>query len=232
MFRSILAMMQSLGAASVYMSKALGRKARRRALKVNPMETNIKALAPVSALFHRLQHEDFETSVTLDYKPKSDKELAGITLYQSETFNYVFGITKKDLTYLLRFLHCLMSRYPLKQLPLNPHEAPFPQLASMMTPAEIEAVFHRIPPTEPSGDDSAQAQGQEWRVSQLREVLHTSQALWASGYGFTELTLVAEKLQHAGGLDLRDERTSAALGSCNTWPLAAYTPPSELGPCP
>ncbi|MFC4164172.1 glycoside hydrolase family 43 protein [Epilithonimonas zeae] len=65
-------------------------------VKVNPMETNIKALAPISSLFHRLQHEDFETSVTLDYKPKSEKELAGITLYQSETFNYVFGITKKD----------------------------------------------------------------------------------------------------------------------------------------
>ncbi|WP_419494788.1 glycoside hydrolase family 43 protein [Chryseobacterium bernardetii] len=65
-------------------------------LKVNPFATNIKALAPISSLFHRLQHEDFETSVTLDYKPKSEKELAGITLYQSETFNYVFGITKKD----------------------------------------------------------------------------------------------------------------------------------------
>ena len=65
-------------------------------VKVNPMETNIKALAPISSLFHRLQHEDFETSVTLDFKPKSEKELAGITLYQSETFNYVFGITKKD----------------------------------------------------------------------------------------------------------------------------------------
>jgi alpha-N-arabinofuranosidase len=60
------------------------------------METNIKALTPVSALFHRLQHEDFETSVTLDFKPKSEKELAGITCYQSERFNYVFGITKKD----------------------------------------------------------------------------------------------------------------------------------------
>lgn len=65
-------------------------------VKVNPFATNIKALAPISSLFHRLQHEDFETSVTLDYKPKSEKELAGITLYQSETFNYVFGITKKD----------------------------------------------------------------------------------------------------------------------------------------
>ncbi|MDR6457849.1 alpha-N-arabinofuranosidase [Chryseobacterium vietnamense] len=65
-------------------------------VKVNPFTTNIKALAPVSALFHRLQHESFETSVTLDFKPKSEKELAGITCYQSETFNYVFGITKKD----------------------------------------------------------------------------------------------------------------------------------------
>jgi alpha-N-arabinofuranosidase len=70
--------------------------ATKNGVKVNPMETNIKALAPVSSLFHRLQHEDFETSVTMDYKPKSEKELAGITLYQSETFNYVFGITKKD----------------------------------------------------------------------------------------------------------------------------------------
>jgi alpha-N-arabinofuranosidase len=68
-------------------------------VKINPFETNIKALAPVSALFHRLQHEDFETSVTLDFKPKSEKELAGITCYQSERFNYVFGITKKDKDY-------------------------------------------------------------------------------------------------------------------------------------
>ncbi|KFE99790.1 glycoside hydrolase [Chryseobacterium formosense] len=65
-------------------------------VKVTPFETNIKALAPVSALFHRLQHEDFETSVMLDFKPKTEKELAGITCYQSEKFNYVFGITKKD----------------------------------------------------------------------------------------------------------------------------------------
>ncbi|WP_343679559.1 glycoside hydrolase family 43 protein [Chryseobacterium arthrosphaerae] len=65
-------------------------------VKVNPFATNIKTLAPVSALFHRLQHESFETSVTLDFKPKTGKELAGITCYQSETFHYVFGITKKD----------------------------------------------------------------------------------------------------------------------------------------
>lgn len=68
-------------------------------VKISPFQNNIKALAPVSALFHRLQHEDFEVSVTLDFKPQSGKELAGITCYQSEKFNYVFGITKKDKEY-------------------------------------------------------------------------------------------------------------------------------------
>lgn len=65
-------------------------------VKVIPFETNVKALAPISALFHRQQHSSFEASVTLKYKPKSDKDLAGITCYQSENFNYVLGITKKD----------------------------------------------------------------------------------------------------------------------------------------
>lgn len=65
-------------------------------IKINSFDTNIKAKAPVSALFHRLQHEDFEMTVNLDFKPKSEKELAGITCYQSENHNYVFGITKKD----------------------------------------------------------------------------------------------------------------------------------------
>lgn len=70
-------------------------------VQVKPFATNIKALAPVSALFHRLQHEDFETSVSLNYQPKSEKDLAGITMYQSENFNYVFGITKKANDYYL-----------------------------------------------------------------------------------------------------------------------------------
>lgn len=65
-------------------------------IKINSFNTNIKSKAPVSALFHRLQHEDFEMNVNLDFKPKSEKELAGITCYQSENHNYVFGITKKD----------------------------------------------------------------------------------------------------------------------------------------
>tara|TARA_R100000935_G_scaffold50695_1_gene76747 strand:+ start:233 stop:601 length:369 start_codon:yes stop_codon:yes gene_type:complete len=32
----------------------------------------------------------------MNYKPKSEKDLAGITALQSERFNYVFGLTKKN----------------------------------------------------------------------------------------------------------------------------------------
>ncbi|WP_312389207.1 glycoside hydrolase family 43 protein [Chryseobacterium sp.] len=65
-------------------------------IKINPFNVNIKAKASVSALFHRQQHASFEATVSLDFKPKSEKDLAGITCYQSENSHYVFGITKKD----------------------------------------------------------------------------------------------------------------------------------------
>ena len=70
-------------------------------LKIVPFQTNIKAATPTSTLFYRQQHAWFEASTTLKYKPKSDKELAGLTCYQSEGFNYVFGITKKMNDYYL-----------------------------------------------------------------------------------------------------------------------------------
>ncbi len=68
-------------------------------LRMNSFKTNIKAMAPISAIFQRQQHNHFQANVTLQYQPKSEKELAGITCYQSEKFNYVFGITKKDKDY-------------------------------------------------------------------------------------------------------------------------------------
>jgi len=47
----------------------------------------------------RQQHQCFTATVTLNYKPSSSKDFAGITCYQSEGFNYVFGLTKKDNDY-------------------------------------------------------------------------------------------------------------------------------------
>lgn len=65
-------------------------------LIIKPFAVNIKEVAPVSALFQRQQHQNFTATTTMKFTPKSEKELAGITCYQSERFNYVFGITKKD----------------------------------------------------------------------------------------------------------------------------------------
>ncbi|WP_460767802.1 glycoside hydrolase family 43 protein [Niabella terrae] len=62
---------------------------------IKPYTENIKALAPIAALFHRQQHAGFESSVTMSYQPRSADDLAGITCYQSESFNYVFGVTRK-----------------------------------------------------------------------------------------------------------------------------------------
>jgi xylan 1,4-beta-xylosidase len=65
-------------------------------LKINPFEVNIKERKPTSTLFHRQQHKNFSFTTTMRFEPKSENDLAGIAALQSETFNYVFGVTKKD----------------------------------------------------------------------------------------------------------------------------------------
>jgi alpha-N-arabinofuranosidase len=64
-------------------------------VEIKPFAVNIKEVKPISTLFYRQQHKDFSFSTTMDYKPASEKELAGITCLQSEKFHYVFGVTKK-----------------------------------------------------------------------------------------------------------------------------------------
>ncbi|WP_207513711.1 glycoside hydrolase family 43 protein [Longitalea luteola] len=64
-------------------------------LRINPYPLTIKAAAPTSTLFYRQQHASFEATVKLKYIPQAENELAGIVCYQKETFNYVFGVSKK-----------------------------------------------------------------------------------------------------------------------------------------
>ncbi|KRD12381.1 glycoside hydrolase [Flavobacterium sp. Root901] len=74
----------------------------KKGLAINPFETNLKELKPTSTLFYRQQHNTFSFETTLNYKPASEKDLAGIVCLQNERFNYVFGITKKGKdTYVL-----------------------------------------------------------------------------------------------------------------------------------
>jgi xylan 1,4-beta-xylosidase len=74
-------------------------------LTIKPFETNIKATVATSTLFIRQQHSKFDATVNLQYLPKSEKELAGIVCYQKESFNYVFGVTRKGDEY-----HLLLAR--------------------------------------------------------------------------------------------------------------------------
>ncbi|MFH0758192.1 MAG: glycoside hydrolase family 43 protein [Bacteroidota bacterium] len=70
-------------------------------LQIHPFEANIKELKPTSTLFYRQQHNGFSFAATIDYKPGSEKDLAGIVALQSENSNYVFGITKQGEVYYL-----------------------------------------------------------------------------------------------------------------------------------
>jgi xylan 1,4-beta-xylosidase len=71
----------------------------KKGLTITPFDTNIKELKPTSTLFYRQQHNSFSLTTTIDYKPKSDKDLAGVVALQNEGSNYVFGITMKDKDY-------------------------------------------------------------------------------------------------------------------------------------
>lgn len=68
-------------------------------LIIKPFETTIKQVAPTSSLLMRQMHNSFSYTVTINYKPSSERDLAGIVAMQSERFNYIFGITKKGSDY-------------------------------------------------------------------------------------------------------------------------------------
>ncbi len=76
-------------------------KKTKNGLKIEAFDADINELAPTSTLFHRQMHRDFTFTTTMNYKPKSSTDMAGITCYQNERFNYAFGITKKDGDYYL-----------------------------------------------------------------------------------------------------------------------------------
>jgi len=72
-----------------------------KGLRVIPFTTNINEVKPTSTLFYRQQHNQFTAAATMEYKPKNEKDFAGITCYQNERYHYVFGITKKGKDYYL-----------------------------------------------------------------------------------------------------------------------------------
>lgn len=70
-------------------------------LQIKPFEASMKELKPTSTLFLRQQHRTFTYEATMNYKPGSEKDMAGLVAMQNEGFNYIFGITKKGDDYYL-----------------------------------------------------------------------------------------------------------------------------------
>lgn len=67
-------------------------------MQIKPFAVNINEVKPTSTLFLRQMHNSFSFTVTMQYSPMSENDLAGIVCYQNEKFHYVFGITKKEKT--------------------------------------------------------------------------------------------------------------------------------------
>lgn len=70
-------------------------------IKIAPFQTNIKEMKPTSTLFLRQMHNSFLYATTMEYKPESVQDLAGIVCLQNENANYVFGVTKKRDKYVI-----------------------------------------------------------------------------------------------------------------------------------
>lgn len=70
-------------------------------LQITPFAVHMKEVKPTSTLFYRQQHKNFSFTTQLQFKPQSEKELAGITCVQSESFHYIFGVTKKGNDFIL-----------------------------------------------------------------------------------------------------------------------------------
>lgn len=64
-------------------------------MSITPFAADIKELKPTSTLFHRQQHSRFTSTVTIDYQPASENDLAGLVCYQNEGYHYLWGITRK-----------------------------------------------------------------------------------------------------------------------------------------
>lgn len=65
-------------------------------LDITPQPGSVHVSDPVSALMVRQQHECFTATTSLLFNPASPADLAGLTLFQNEGFNFVLGKTLRD----------------------------------------------------------------------------------------------------------------------------------------
>lgn len=62
-------------------------------VRIRPYSNNISEAKALSALWLRQMHGNFTFTTTLKYRPKSEKDLAGIACFQNRNAQIVFGLT-------------------------------------------------------------------------------------------------------------------------------------------
>lgn len=62
-------------------------------IRLKPQAVNIYELVSPTALFYRQKHTAFEAETMVDFQPRSDNDLAGITVFQNDAHNFVMGKT-------------------------------------------------------------------------------------------------------------------------------------------
>lgn len=90
-FESLNQRWMTLRSSEPFFEKRTGNQG--KGIKFNLLPGNIYSSEPMSALWVRQQHGTFTAETSLNFSPRSDKDIAGIALLQKEDYNMVLGKT-------------------------------------------------------------------------------------------------------------------------------------------
>ena len=67
-----------------------------RGIRLHPQPLNVYERVSPTALFYRQKHTAFTAETAVRFQPADPQQLAGITVFQNDRHNFVFGITQAD----------------------------------------------------------------------------------------------------------------------------------------
>ena len=66
------------------------------ALNIKPLPVSIEEKKSPAVVLRRQQHTDFDLETQLEFIPKTENDFAGLTLFQNEEYQFLFGKTILD----------------------------------------------------------------------------------------------------------------------------------------
>ncbi len=93
-------------------------------LTLHPASGNIRQTKPLSAVFHRQQHTNFSAETELAFEPSFSRQFAGITIFQDEKHNFMFGKTIRDGKPYLELRRADNNEHLIGSCPLKANDKP------------------------------------------------------------------------------------------------------------